>query len=358
MNRLILIGNGFDLAHHLKTSYSDFVKDYISSCINHFADTGDHKDLLLEMTMKDRISVPVVKNSTTADNALSKFDILKSNPKVIMNIKSKFWEDTLIRVSTINWVDLENDYFEHLIALKEGIKFDFDQVKKLNAEFDFIKDKLKDYLSSLDSESKSKYIEDYTQQFLAPIRYYDFVFKNPVNHGQTPERIAFINFNYTCTVQKYLDRCTRKTKCELIHIHGELGKSHNPIIFGFGDEFNKNYIEFEDLRNKELLKHIKSFAYFKTSNYHNLIRFITSNDFEVFTFGHSLGLSDRTMLKQIFEHKNCISIKIFYHQLENGSSDYTDKTYDISSHFSDKEIMRLKIVPQDKSFSMTQTKID
>ena len=28
MNRIILIGNGFDLAHGLPTSYNDFIKDY------------------------------------------------------------------------------------------------------------------------------------------------------------------------------------------------------------------------------------------------------------------------------------------------------------------------------------------
>ncbi|WP_406823950.1 AbiH family protein [Pedobacter sp. KACC 23697] len=29
MNRLILIGNGFDLAHQLKTSYNDFIVWYL-----------------------------------------------------------------------------------------------------------------------------------------------------------------------------------------------------------------------------------------------------------------------------------------------------------------------------------------
>jgi hypothetical protein len=29
MNRLIIIGNGFDLAHGIKTSYHDFILDYL-----------------------------------------------------------------------------------------------------------------------------------------------------------------------------------------------------------------------------------------------------------------------------------------------------------------------------------------
>jgi hypothetical protein len=35
MNRIVLIGNGFDLAHGLKTSYKDFIDDYWEAFMNH-----------------------------------------------------------------------------------------------------------------------------------------------------------------------------------------------------------------------------------------------------------------------------------------------------------------------------------
>jgi hypothetical protein len=34
MNRLILMGNGFDLAHGLKTSYKDFIIWYLANCLS------------------------------------------------------------------------------------------------------------------------------------------------------------------------------------------------------------------------------------------------------------------------------------------------------------------------------------
>src|SRR5579859_6490908 len=34
MNRLILIGNGFDLAHGLKTDYNSFILWYLKKCLN------------------------------------------------------------------------------------------------------------------------------------------------------------------------------------------------------------------------------------------------------------------------------------------------------------------------------------
>ena len=35
MNRIVLIGNGFDLAHGLKTNYNDFIDDYWKRFMNH-----------------------------------------------------------------------------------------------------------------------------------------------------------------------------------------------------------------------------------------------------------------------------------------------------------------------------------
>ena len=43
MNRLVLIGNGFDLAHGLKTSYADFVDWYFEKRYDNLLDT--HNDV-------------------------------------------------------------------------------------------------------------------------------------------------------------------------------------------------------------------------------------------------------------------------------------------------------------------------
>ena len=64
------------------------------------------------------------------------------------------------------------------------------------------------------------------------------------------------------------------------------------------------------------------------------------------------------MFKEIFEHENCLSIKLFYHLKEDGSDDYTDKTYELYRHFSDKNSMRKKIVDKQKCKPMPQPLID
>lgn len=60
--------------------------------------------------------------------------------------------------------------------------------------------------------------------------------------------------------------------------------------------------------------------------------------------GHSCGLMDRTLLNTIFEHENCRSIKVFYHQREDGSDNFTEIAQNISRHFNNKKVMRSKIV--------------
>lgn len=52
MNRLILVGNGFDLAHGLKTTYKDFIFWYLDECFNQagiYANGHSHEDGLLHV---------------------------------------------------------------------------------------------------------------------------------------------------------------------------------------------------------------------------------------------------------------------------------------------------------------------
>ena len=43
INRIVLIGNGFDLAHKLPTSYQDFIMDYWSSIGHDIEELGSRK---------------------------------------------------------------------------------------------------------------------------------------------------------------------------------------------------------------------------------------------------------------------------------------------------------------------------
>ncbi|QBZ98841.1 AbiH family protein [Flavobacterium sangjuense] len=361
MNRLIIIGNGFDLAHGIKTSYKDFIADYFSDAINSIYLSRPYEDELIQINVKqNQYYYPDPLNKITSKNSLDFINkILTSNPIFSMQFKSGLLKNSFNQIEKMNWVDLEIEYFSTLLATRHAFKNNnqLAEIQKVNKQLDYLKEKLIDYLK----EQQLTFFNNYKKKplvdcFTERIHTYEVV-TTELEEDQLPKNLFFLNFNYTDTFEVYYDACRKKIPSDLDYIHGDLGGTHGQPIFGFGDELDKNYLEFEDERNNELFKHIKSFEYLKNKNYYRLIRFLESDDYQVQIYGHSCGLSDRTMLNQIFEHDNCKSIKIFYHQREDGTNDYTEKTYEISRHFKDKGMMRKKVVPFDYSRAMPQPKL-
>jgi hypothetical protein len=155
----------------------------------------------------------------------------------------------------------------------------------------------------------------------------------------------FLNFNYTNTLIKYYNYCSNDFQTDLNYIHGSLNKKYGGPIFGYGDEFDERYIEHKNTQNTEIFRNIKSYEYLREANFQMLSKFIHSYEYDVLIFGHSCGLSDRTLLKQIFEHDNCVRIKVFYYQDKKGNNDFIEKTYDIARHFDDNVKLRERLVP-------------
>lgn len=349
MNRLVLIGNGFDLAHNLKTGYKDFLHWYLQNVLNEFFSKRNYNDKLLSL------------RSNSTFNGLPEMDTLEQVIEVINNLKARndgnlsikflspFFKEILEVFTHKNWVDLENHYFSYLTRSVKNSDLDVSQIISLNEQFEYLKIKLEEYLSlvctNMPAQNPSKF-----HYLLNDVEGCQLMDAKPINQSAI-EKIYVVNFNYTNTFNKYADFLNSKVPTQINHIHGELNNALNPIIFGYGDEHNEEYKSFENKKFNELFKHIKSFKYLRTSNYQNLIRFINSNEFQVCIMGHSCGLTDRTMLKEIFEHDNCMSIMIYYHKWGQSANenDYVNKTYEISRHFTNKGLMRKRVVSFENS---------
>lgn len=382
MNRLILLGNGFDLAHGIKSSYNDFILWYLTNCFKKALANNGYEDSLLTILITSRYQLDSrlasgevedfiqdhYRNNTLCNimgteeqhsvsfSFISSDDYYRPTPTPPMSIKvsSVLLCHMINNCSIDRWVDIENLFYSTLKKILDSQNLDKqEKVNDLNQSLAFIINELQVYLQGLDKPGK---IEDYDGLTLGPIQSEDIIKRPPLTfkdlQDHVPEKVLLLNFNYTDTAKKYLDT---SEKISINHIHGQLDSTNNPMIFGFGDELDDEYKKFELDATKQIFKYIKSFWYFKTSNYHNLIRFIQSDKFQVCIMGHSCGLSDRTMLNMIFEHQNCISIKIYFYQNPTtGYNNYTELTEEISRHFTDKRQMRLKIVPLDKSSPMPQ----
>lgn len=342
MNDLYLIGNGFDLAHGLKTSYNDFLLWYLNDFLKKFWQKDHFEDDLMKI---DRVGA----RWHFPDKFDNISDLIQFLEKYQYKRKAKhdFFENIIKKYRNYKWVDVEYEYYMALVDIFRGLEksdvirsdFHFSQVIPLNTCFSLIKRKLEEYLSSIQIS------EQHEHKLIGNI-----LTQGTGKDGKDEGDKLFLYFNYTKTLELYTTQFYFP-KHELIYIHGKLINEDNPIIFGYGDEMDPHYEKIENLNNNEFLKNIKSFSYFKTDNYQRVIRFVESGDFTVKILGHSCGLSDRILLNTIFEHQNCKAIKIYYYQKSETENDYFEKTQEISRHFkaSGKGYMRTKIVPFSQS---------
>ena len=161
--------------------------------------------------------------------------------------------------------------------------------------------------------------------------------------GMPPECTMLLCFNYTGTVKEY----EQYGGLILNYIHGELEHPEH-IIFGYGDELDKDYQDILDKQDNELLKNVKSVKYLETRNYHKMLDFLMAAPFQVLIMGHSCGNSDRTLLNTVFEHENCVSIKPFYHKWEDGSDNYLELVQNISRNFTNMKLFRDRVVNKEQ----------
>jgi hypothetical protein len=347
MNRIILIGNGFDLAHDLPTSYKNFIDDLWKNIIKEFLDTS-HRDHIKHEYSNEFIHIKLAKTIFTQSfsNVQSfndfkvalRTNVASNSEPMYIEFKNKFLQRIMDREKTLHdWVDIEEEYYLELkdILHEESNYYQDDEeersIEKLNKDFDCIKKTLEKYLDEKCNDNVQT-INNILEIIYKEFNERDFIkngidvkeLKNSESRIIFPTHICFLNFNYTKTAIDYRKEIRIdnqwKSNCachpghwdeidtEIIHIHGELNKQDNPIIFGYGDEQDDAHKEIEK-RGGEYLDNIKTINYTKAPNYKQIINYIESDKYQVLIMGHSCGLSDKTLLNTLFEHENCVSIK-------------------------------------------------
>lgn len=373
MNRLILIGNGFDLAHGLKTCYKDFIYWYMHDCFAKARKNARYEDRLVTITRTGYNFTynEAEEHSKWVDDYLSKIEHPKQKRVVLwsslgdyddrsdrspfkIQYKSKLLEPLLSRCNLSNWVDIESEYYELLKDILD-LKNEGDREPRLidlNDSLSFIISRLELYLTNL---PPAPFLIGYEKIFSSIIQAADLYPKRS-DATVAPTHTYMLNFNYTDTPKQYIDRLITSSVVSptLNYIHGKLGDIDNELIFGFGDEIDAAYKRMEnDSKVKGYFDYVKSFWYLRTNNYRSLVNFLDSDDYQVYILGHSCGLSDRTMLQMIFEHEKCRSIKIYYHE-HNSVDNFVNLTHEIARHFTDKGLMRKRILSKRRSEPMPQ----
>ncbi|MFW2135979.1 AbiH family protein [Chryseobacterium sp. TY4] len=360
MNRLVLIGNGFDLAHGMKTSYHDFILNYLKEAFRGVFKGNNYEDNLIKVYY-DRAGWKLIMNgnevdSWTLQNFIDHFEPEnRRENRVVLQSKSILIQYLFDHCKQYDWVDIENVFY--LLLCKFASKNQLNEIMRLNQDLEFLKELLKEYLVKVendfvknDSEKfrRKDFVEQITSISTLSVQERKYLGIEELNNR--PESILFLNFNYTDTIHEYFERIREKiNNCYVINIHGKLNESNNPIIFGYGDESETNFSLLE--KYDECLTYVKTYWYSRTNNYRKFLDFVNSGNFDVFVLGHSCGLSDKTLLSEVFNNKNCRKIRLLTYVKDRNkdvtidNTDYISKTYQIGRVFQNKEEMRDKLIP-------------
>ena len=326
MKNLIIIGNGFDRAHNMRTGYNEFIEDLFAK---YFEDKNFCPDILKTCSHKDlkglqqSIKHGLVIGETDKEEGIPHHYRSRStrNPSV-PNLTNKFVEYLLYFSNKDNWYDIEYSYFKELMCYCDKRY----NLSEMHNDFEVVKKYLANHL--IEQEKNVKKID-----------VYEHFFKSFSSLPNSQTRNLIVNFNYTRTIENLYKNVI---KCPIVYIHGELGNDDNPMIFGYAaieDEINKLLAQ----NNNEFLRNIKKHLYKRTKNERILNDFLTprkkpvtgvprfEQDVNVFILGHSCGLSDNLILSEIFNSESIHFIKTFYYENYENYSD-TQINIDRISH--------------------------
>ena len=357
MNRLVLIGNGFDMAHGLKTSYKDFILWYW--------DQWGHRLLnSLERTDTDELCSFKIKDNIEVQHWASVFQgwyYKRENPLIpwktneVINLamqdknlcEFKFTSPLLMRIwnkLACGWVDIENEYYSLLRQRNFPLKPSTEQeIKDLNIHLNTLQFYLINYLRT-EEKKGTEIIDEIKDKIYRPIKKNEIAVANQKFSGNrlgdsVPSSIMMLNFNYTKTPEQYV---TDSSKVKVNYIHGKLNNPES-VIFGYGDELDEDYKKLQELNENECLRHIKSIRYLESDCYRKVLEFIESAPYQICIMGHSCGNSDRTLLNTLFEHRNCISVKPYYY-IKGQEDNFLELIQNISRNFTDMKLMRDRVV--------------
>lgn len=169
MNRLIIIGNGFDIAHGIRSSFKDFIEDYFRNALNTFIENNIYSDELFELRHEIKGRKFQESKILEIDEVFIFLEDYINREDIIVNFKSSFLESIYKSIDNLNWVDIEVIYFKQLStqAHHENRK----KIKKINSELTFLKGKLIEYLRIQEENFKNGFAKDpLTQCFCEKIK--------------------------------------------------------------------------------------------------------------------------------------------------------------------------------------------
>ena len=325
---ILIIGNGFDLAHGLKTSY----KDFLNFCV--------------ERNNK-RIPMAVKYGTTFIDNIWLKHFLLRQDElgKTWIDLEEEIFKVIGELSSNAKFHPITNPDFRfpaEFVIKKDVVDFKFSNITEfiMPANYDRQADECgyKEFEAS-DFSGTCYYVKDYEglirliydklREFTEEFEKYLIENVNACLQSQVASdyklslktsRLYVLSFNYTNTCESlYHYNCNTLAKdlrIETTYVHGKANSSGDSnLVLGTKSFSNKNI----PLCFNVFKKHNQRHKYNTIEPYQELLRLIKlPNANPVFhIIGHSLDKTDHNILKHVFSANKDAMIKIYYHDEES-----------------------------------------
>lgn len=341
---ILIIGNGFDLAHKLPTKYTDFLdflgnvrilkeempqnleqlsdkidenlRQYLfNSNSSHLDINSKHQNYITEMyeLSKDNLWITWFNQERKLNKTLGKYwiDFEAEISKVIQKIESTLLELSPIEECIDNYNELRFNLYKYPI-------FDFfiNKIYEIDTSDEINMEQITERLHN-DLNKLIRCFEIYLEDFVKNI---DISQLSLDIYNLNVDKI--LTFNYTNTYQKLY-----YTDVDCDHIHGKADINNNiendNMVLGIDDYLNEdekftntNFIEFKKYYQR-LIKGTNC-DYKKWIDEINQTKSFTKHN--VYIFGHSLASTDRDVLLDFIENEKTI-ITIYY----NNSNQYSDQ---------------------------------
>ena len=301
---LLIVGNGFDIAHGLNTQYTDF----LNVCSKDRITINNHEYIMkcnpIYLYLKEQKN----KNGYWTDVEKAITNIIKSLEKIKMTFidNNSYYKSNLNTLldkkinSILNTINFFPD--EKQCAKKFPLEYTFTNndfykfIKKLEYNLDYFINALEDYLLEIENTPINKpiYLNDIDN------------IKDSITH--------ILSFNYTNTFRRlYVNDISNEY---IDFIHGRLGE-HN-LVLGISETLptEEENIELSCIYFKKYFQRI----FKKTgAKYADWLDDKNGTNFDtVYIYGHSLDITDKEILSRIINDVNHVKkIVIFYHNKEH-----------------------------------------
>lgn len=363
---ILILGNGFDLAHGLKTKYEDFL-NYCYIQLNKIIAYKPTDVFFTNMWIRHFFNTPRITGENWIDFENEIYSVLNFLHESL-SLNSTYWNKLFSIAfddSNFNFYNVDK-YLAKTMYSDNQILNNYIRVEPHNCiQYKIFFPTHKDFVNYLYDQLRefTKLFENYLMsEVLSSINgRSDFQLSlKAIGVKEGSKNVHVLSFNYTDTCER-LYKHKFNTYCELnikpVYVHGKAlaNDSCNLVLGTHTFEFNPSQIPFPTSFNI-FQKHYQRHKYGTIEPYQDLLRQIEkSKTFPKFhIIGHSLDKTDHKILQHILRaNKDCV-INIYYHKEEAqellmnkidtiiGEEEVMSKVRFIHQHDEQRGILKLK----------------